>query len=360
MSLAAIAFDPTYIAFDERDFECGEELERRILLLTSARRLMLSNRALGILTSDETGAELVRTNFYPYHDRMETLLNSVGLGTIYSANDVRVIVQEVIGRSESLEEYVGVNFALYGDGVTTSPDCTKCYTDGSLLELFLQVLGTVSAGLAANANIRDSLRVCCPAANSLKYLQFSGLLEETEPDLGFRGNVEADIVLVNDDVAFLQSLDGLSLWRRAVTPEEIGFSLFVGAIGKKIIRGEFRDRTDFPIFNIGSAFVDSLVANQAMGTGRFSRATFETALSVICENTGVSMWKSERSGKKQIVRRDGALAWRCHVSSRHEALRLMYWKKDGMVEFANVGNKSELTILDGDGQGSSTRKFARA
>ena len=121
MSLAAIAFDPSYIALDERDFECSEDLERRILLLTSARRLISSNRALGVLTSDETGPELVRANFYPYHTRIERLLNNVGLGSIYSANDVRVIVQEIIGRSESLEEYVGVNFALYRDGAVTSP-----------------------------------------------------------------------------------------------------------------------------------------------------------------------------------------------------------------------------------------------
>ena len=187
-----------------------------------------------------------------------------------------------------------------------------------------------------------------------------GILEDSDPDLGFRGNVSTDIVLVKDYVAFLQSLDGFSLWKRAVTSEEIGLSLFVGAIEKKFIRGEFRGRLDFPIFGIGSEFVDSLVGNQAIGAGRFSRATFETALSVICENVGQSMWKSERSGRKQIIRRDGALAWRCHVSSRHEALRLMYWKKDGMVEFANVGNKNELTILDGDGVVLSTGVFASA
>ena len=312
MTLAAIAIEPTYIAFDERDFGSGEELERRILLLTSARRLMASSTAIKILTSDETDAELVKSNFYPYHDRLKELLRRWGLGTIYSANDVRVIVQEVIGRSESLEDYVGVTFALYEEEAMTSPDCRQCYSDGVLLSVFLQVLGIISAGIAANSSVRDTLRLCCPPSRLWDCLRFSGVLQATEPDLGLQGAVSEEIILSDDYKKFLASLDGLSLWRRADDAEEIVISLFVGAVERGTDAGLFRNQSDIPVFKIGSAFADSLARNQAMGMGRFSQVTYETALSVICGNAGQTMWRGGPQGRKEIRRADGALARRSH------------------------------------------------
>lgn len=237
MTLAAIAIDPTYIAFDERDFESGEELERRILLLTSARQLLASSTAIAILTSDETDAELVRINFYPYHERLKELLRRLGLGSTYSANDVRVIVQEVIGRSESLEEYVGVTLALYEEGSRTLPDCSGCYASDMLLGVFLQVLGTISAGITVNSNIGDTLRVICPPSSLWERLQFCGRLEATEPDLGLQGAVSEEIFLSNDYKSFVFSLDGLTLWRNAEDVEEFAFALFVGAMKKGSVAG---------------------------------------------------------------------------------------------------------------------------
>ena len=52
-----------------------------------------------------------------------------------------------------------------------------------------------------------------------------------------------------------------------------------------------------------------------------------------------------RMGKPdQLVRGDGARAFRVHVTSGKEAIRLMFWKKGNKIEFANVGVKHELLI----------------
>ena len=357
MPLAAIAFDPTYLVFDERDVRSREELERRIVLLTSARRLMVSSSAITILTSDETGAELVKNDFYPYHGRLNDLLHRLGLGSIYSANDVRVVVQKVIERSESLEEYLGVTFALYDDGATTSPDCTQCYAENVLLGVFLQVLGIISAGISANSSVRDTLRLSCPASSSWARLQFSGRLQATEPDLGLQEGVSEEIVLSHNYKAFVASLDGFTLWRRAENTEEFAFALFVGAMERGAGAGVFRNHSDVPVFEVGSAFAASLGNHQAMGKGRFSKVTYGTALSVICGNAGQAMWRGGPQGGKQIRRPDGALAWRSHVTARHEALRLMYWTIEGKIEFANVGVKNELVIEEGSGRVWSSMNF---
>lgn len=354
MSLPAIAIEPSYFAFDQRDFKNGEELERRILLLTSARRLIAENAAIAILTSDETDAELVRTNYYPYHDRLENLLRRCGLGSAYSANDIRVIVQDVIGRSESLEEYVGVAFAFYDSDANTTPDCTPCYADAGLLSVFVQVLGIISAGMIRNSAIRDTLRLSCPPSKFYSSVQFSGTLLATDPDFGIQGEVVENIVLSDEYKSFIAGLDGLKLWRTAEDAQGFLFSLFVGVAKKGSATGMFEKLSDIPVFAIGSEFADSLARNQAMGKGRFSRATYETALSVVCGNAGQAMWRVGSSKRNKIARADGALAWRSHVASRHEALRLMYWTLEGKIEFANVGLKNELVIAAGGGQSLSS------
>ena len=355
MSLAAIAIEPSYIAFDQRDFQNGEELERRILLLTAARRLIAADTAISILTSEETDAELVRTNYYPYHDRLKELLRHLGLGSTYSANDVRVIVQEVIGRSESLEEYVGVKHALYDNDVNISPDCTQCFSDHRLLNMFVQVLGIISAGMGANSTVGSTLRLSCPPARLYNCVQFAGTLLATEPEVGFQGEVLENVVLSDEYKSFIQSLDGLTLWRSVDDSEGFVFALLAGAARKGAAGGFFQNLSDIPMFSVGSEFAVSLARNQAMRMGRFSKATYERALSVICGNGGTAMWRRGGSGRSQIARADGALAWRCHVTSRHEALRLMYWTVDGGVEFANVGVKNELVIAEGNGEALSSQ-----
>ena len=355
MSVVAIAIEPSYIAFDQRDFQNGEELERRILLLAAARRLIAADTGIGILTSEETDAELVRTNYYPYHDRLKELLRHLGLGAIYSANDVRVIVQEVIGRSQSLEEYVGVRDALYDNDVTTSPDCTHCFSDRRLLNLFVQVLGIISAGMEANSTVGDTLRLSCPPSQFYNCVQFAGTLLATEPELGFQGGVLQNVVLSDQYTSFIQSLDGLTLWKSVDDAEGFVFSLFAGAARRGVAGGFFEKLSDIPMFSVGSEFAGSLARNQAMKMGRFSQATYERALSVICGNGGKAMWRRGGRGRSQMARADGALAWRCHVTSRHEAIRLMYWTVDGRIEFANVGVKNELVIAEGNGVAFSSQ-----
>lgn len=349
MAPAAIAIEPSYIAFDERDFQNGGELERRILLLATTRRLIATDTAITILTSHETNAELVRTSYYPYHDRLKELLRRLGLAAVYSANDVRVIVQEVINRSESLEEYLGVDGALYEDDTRIKPDCVQCYADVRLLSMFMEVSGIIAASIAAGSRVGDVLRVACPAAELYNSIEFSGTLLTTEPDLELEAPIEETIHLSKGYKSFVEGLDGLALWQRAENAEGLVFALFVGAVRRQIAAGGLEGLARMPTFSVGSEFAGSLARNQAGGRGLFSQSTYERVVSVVCGELGRAMWRDTKA-KNQVVREDGALAWRCHVTTRREALRLMYWTVEGKVEFANVGVKNELVIEEGNGR----------
>ena len=359
MAIAAIAIESSYVAFDERDFQNGEDLERRILLLSSARRLITSNTVVSILMSEETNVDLVRCDYYPYHNRIEELLRHLGLDTVYSANDVRVIVQEVIGRSESLEEYIGLTVALYENDIVISPDCTQWYSDGRLFDVFVQALGTIATGIVVNASMGNTIRLSCPPSNWCSCVQFSGTLHATEPDIGFQGKISEKVLLSDEYRTFIESLDGLTLWRSAEDAEGLVFSLFVGAVKRQAEAGSLENLTDLQEFTIGSEFAGSLARNQAMGSGRFSGALYERALSVVCGNKGKEMWRKGPNGRNQIRREDHAFAWRSHVTSRHEALRLMYWKSGEKVELANVGVKNELIIEEGNGRVVSSLIFVK-
>ena len=349
MSLAAIAIEPSYIALDARDFQDADEVERRIVMFTMARRLIATSGVVSILTSEQTNTALYRANYYPYNDRLSMLLSHFGLDSIYSANDVRVIIQDVIERSTSLEKYIGVDVALYDDP-TIVPACTEFYSDDKLLTMFGEIIGIVAAGMKLNANLADVIRICAPAASAHDCIKFSGALEVSEPDLGFCGALSMSVFLTDRYNVFIRSLDGRVLWSNAVKVEDFVFALFVGAVQRKVEAGTITELSDVALFAVGSGFSDSLVRNQASGAGRYSLATYERTVSIICGRRGGAMWHGDPVRRKQRVRGDGAIAWRAHVTSRHEALRLMYWTVEGRIEFANVGKKSELTIVEGDGQ----------
>ena len=357
MASVAIVIEPSYIALDEREIANGDELERRLSALRAARRLIEVDHAVAVLTAEETSTALLDCGYYPFDGRLGTLLRRFGLGSIYTENDLRVIVQDIIVRSNSLQEFVGVSMALYDNDIQVSPQCDEFYTNNALLELFVEVLGVLAAAMTPRPRLAETVRVCCPASITLSGVEFSGTLSASEPDVGYNGKVRQEIMISDQYQNFILSLDGGGLWRSAESADDVVFALLVGALKRGVATGKFHNAADIPLFGVGSEFMDSLARNQAGGAARFASVTYETAVGVICGDSGRAMRVTKRGGSVQRSRADGGLAWRSHITSSHEALRLMYWTAGGCIEFANVGVKNELVIAEGDGRSWGCREL---
>lgn len=100
-------------------------------------------------------------------------------------------------------------------------------------------------------------------------------------------------------------------------------------------------------YSLGTAFLPSARAWQCGQNGHHTFTLIESCARIVL---GIPKHKLrpfvDGVTGRQKVRDDGAFAWRSHLTKRGAGLRLMLWKMpDGAIEFANVGDKDELTIL---------------
>ena len=357
MAPVAMVIEPSYMALDEQEIPSSAELERRLLVLRSARRLLQIDGVIAVLTVEETSAALLKYGYYPFDGRLGKLLRRFGLQDIYTENDFRIIVQDIIGKSNSLEEFLEVSAVMYNDQRAVNPGCGEFYSNHRLLELFVEVLGVIAAAIVVRPDLGERVRVCCPASVSVREVEFCGRLEASEPDLGYSGEVQQGIRIADRYQDFILSLDGWALWRTAENADDVVLALLVGAVKRGIASGNVRKVSDIPLFGVGSDFIESLGRNQAGGVGRFSSVTYDAAVGVLSGVGGRPMRLAKGGASPQRTRADGSIAWRSHITTSHEALRLMYWTGGGCIEFANVGVKNELFIAEGNGLAGSGGEY---
>ncbi|KQS96721.1 hypothetical protein [Rhizobium sp. Leaf386] len=146
------------------------------------------------------------------------------------------------------------------------------------------------------------------------------------------------------------------LWTTARTAHDAHFAITLGALALQLEAGEQLDCVRLSQFAIGSAFVESLSSVECWGNGRFSSATRELCSQIVAGKCNRQI--NPFSLKGQFVRSfDGSLAWRTHLTNAGLALRLMHWKNDKRIEFANVDVKGGERIERGSEHPASTLDF---
>jgi len=132
-------------------------------------------------------------------------------------------------------------------------------------------------------------------------------------------------------------VDASEMWRMAIDCEGVREAVLAGL--NNCILKEIDIR-------VGRGFWDSLVKCQAYGDGRFSSATFKVIIRSILatmSGRGEPFWTDT---KRTDVRQDGTYsAYRFHVSTAKEGLRLMLWFNGEKIVLANVGVKKEEIII---------------
>jgi hypothetical protein len=162
------------------------------------------------------------------------------------------------------------------------------------------------------------------------------------------------ITIVRLPEEFLRSLDGRALWLKAETDLELhmALSLEIARIGNYQLQS--LPLTTGTSFCVGTGFLTSLSRNEAVCSGKFSFRVLETCAQVV---VGVAAAAVRDFGNVRLT--DRATSHRIHVSKRGIALRLMFWRRlSGMIEFANVGSKHELTIEGGDCDVTTMARFS--
>ena len=83
---------------------------------------------------------------------------------------------------------------------------------------------------------------------------------------------------------------------------------------------------------------------------RILLTTLRLCASILADVCGTEIlpFRENANSQKQLMRKDGAGAYRVHLTKYGQGLRLMFWRTEiGAIEFANVGRKFELVIEKG-------------
>jgi hypothetical protein len=298
---------------------------------------------------------------YPIRDRLRDLLKEHGLHTEYSAGDICVAINGLIQEGKRVADVLPV-WEADCESFASSPDLCSRYQDPELQQLLRSLLSALASSCHCDpAEVElGRLALGCIASEEAM-VTVRTMVREVLPGEG-KGVIRGLPRLIEENVHLWRGLEELAdsfdprhIWKAADHPKLIRLAIQLAA--RKMLResGRLCSLDQVPEFRIGTGFWDSLVATQADRDRTFASDVLDACTRVVAgqakKGAALQPFKVEAKSKspQRLRSEDKAKAWRMHVTLRHEALRLMVWERmDGVFEFANIGNKWEERIEEGD------------
>lgn len=303
----------------------------------------------GIYLLQEAENYLAEANLYPVSDSISQSLTASGLSHVYATEDVRRSIQNILQRASHLEALSEIEF-LIPNSMKTNPDASSELRPAPLKEAFEITLA--HAGFATERAGTSNVRMILAESCSLDEIEVHADISEITPPLGGQSaSVDLSCVLgLSSSVSsFSEQLDGDELWRIAETATEIATAIAVKARFLRKSSGCPAPRRNCETFAVGSYFFNTMCACQANPLGKYGRTTFDSLARLVARaptEAPRKLYKLSQTGDREdVVRADGSIGWRLHITKSGEAIRLMFWRrKDASIEFANVGPKGDVKI----------------
>ncbi len=311
-----------------------------------------------IFISDRCIEGLFEDGWYPYEGRITPLLNQFGID-VADEETLNNLVRSVMDRTPRLEERLGIDGILYHeDAATISPNA------------FLQRLGHNTAN-----GLRDTLIM---VAVSQELLNTIGCIFaaspcddiETNSELRVTATVElvevitpngfstlTNVALPIDVISHLvvcfghndamQQIGALTLWGDATskTHAEDAIKVTINKLKSIGLPADTKEQK----FKLGDQFLESVRKYNFATRSDLANNLIDSCARIVLAIPKESVNEFRESKKSSADQRDrnsdGAMAWRTHLTKRGAGFRLMFWTTPaGIIEFANVGPKSELVI----------------
>lgn len=309
-----------------------------------------------VLISDSVRIALYDDGEYPYEYRLRDLLHKFRFD-VADHETICSVAQRLLASTPSLEESVGIRFVDHDEGQThVVPRHLKArlcnhtqnaFVDMLVLWAFGRRMSPIEEGVTALASSppsdggQETDHVCIAAeVREADWIDVTWAAKASMPY-----SIDDQFMLADCYRSLRRQLGIWALWNHA--DDSVGAQdaieviieglIASGADGKK--RREYR---------LGASFLSS-----AKQCGFGNRPDYASLLVESCARivlaipkNAVDEFRQSSSSRQQRVRDDGAGAFRTHLTKKGAGFRLMLWElPDGSIEFANVGNKSELVIL---------------
>lgn len=310
-----------------------------------------------VLLSDSARVALNDDGEFPHRHTLAELIDKFEC-TFADANTISKVANSILERTPALEEYFGIDALLYEENSfeiaptlileRLKPKCRSAFVDDLLI-------ACVKIDELATSESKTCVMVASGRWDN----------DPAPSDITVKAEIH-DVDLVSTDtslhsvppfslsqcipVAFsceqlIESLDQAAIWDGASSDDAVRMS--VEARIKKLISSG-ADAGLASNFSIGSGFLESLHTWGANTRLDYAMVTIESCARVVLgipKNPINEFRESADGNAKQRTRKDGALAFRTHLTKKGVGLRLMFWRHtDGTIEFANIGGKGELEI----------------
>jgi len=292
-----------------------------------------------VTAATDCATVLATAGVFPAYSSVEQLLLSHNLANEFGAGDVVRLINNVLDRAQPAREMLDVEAIELGT-CTLTPQPWGAAT-GPLESASQRALATVRHVNVIRAGELISASVwarCAPNIGNIHVDAIADVDSATGTHVALAAPVVGTPPLVRalDDLAANVSV--LDVWAAAQTPRDfhLAIALQASALAKIPLSA-------VPKFTVGSSFPTSLATYQASGVQPYASVTLD-----ICAHVLIGQPKYQISSFDQTRTRDGADAYRTHITKGGPALRLMMWDNGKIIEFANIGPKNQLSIQNGN------------
>jgi len=348
-----VGLDPATLVFQHTD---RQQAIKHARLLRELASVVPYGAWLRLLVSSQMRRRLIAEGKFPTHAAVQTTLQSTALQNVYSVNDI-VRQLNTLTSLADIETAVGIHDVLW-EQLEIVPDMNFPANEVLADELrrVLSILTVAGTKSDTEFELGVATFECCERFEST--VRVVALepenLDGFHPDQLPR-DVTCKLLKFISLESTLERLDPSRVWAVAKTSVLVALAIILKMIELMKAAGTYRGLSSIPEFLVGAGFLHSLQTCGATGEGPRSSVVLDKVASVLCSTGNVDIRELRTSAKRnssQVVRHDGATAWRVHVTKGHEALRFMFWRrKDGRPELANVANKHDVHIIDGDACG---------
>jgi hypothetical protein len=273
-------------------------------------------------------------------------LELFNLHQVYSSEDIRQSVNLILDSDSVAADVWGVE-VLRCETSNERPNLATHYTVPVLREAALQLL--TSTIYARNVEPARQIQVVSGVTTLGEKIYC-----ETEIDDVLVKDASVEVILpfsaygyclITTNIEnFALTVGAQCIWNTANDSQQIHLAIATRILEIRKEAGEIATFDSLPPFIVGSDFWESACRSNGGPNGSHAGTILDGCARLILDKP-----KNDVRPFGVVERaRDGARAFRTHLTKSHEALRLMVWKcPTGVIELANVGPKHELAIIEG-------------
>jgi hypothetical protein len=342
-----LALSPSFLG-NNLDVADPAIVERYCAQIIEIAPIVRTRRWFDVVLAHETIAALMDAGLYPLPPTLRRALDRAGLQDVFTAEDIVRVLHRLVQEGLGYQQCFGIEQVLVDDSVSIAPLPDFVSSSPSLKraeqDFFCTWATAATVGISKYASTVTLVLTMAPDVTidaRILAVEPADFLT-VDPVKGHQLAISLPVVGLQH--SFADVVDPMMIWNAAEGTDDIYLALVLRAYQIAKAENNTACWRDFAGHRIGSAFYESLTRNSAHGTKSHSSSTFDT-----CSRLLAGCPKNEVREFSVQARIDGSSAYRTHVSKRHEALRLMFWRlPDGRIELANVGPKHEEEIVSGD------------